>query len=368
MDVALPLVVLVAQLVAAPLTAGLAVLHPVHLGALDWILLLAGPAALLQRRRHPVAVLCVCLAATLAPAGSSAAYLSAIVAFFGAATAGHRYAAWAAIAVRLIWGITAAPTIYGAPALSLTDALLLAGWVLVLIIAAEATRIQTERAEAARAAEDLERRRRASEQRLRIARDLHDVIGHNISLIIVQASMGLDLMDSQPDQVRAALGAIKTASKEALQELRTMLTTLRTSGDIAPRSPAPGIDRLPELVELTCAAGLQVDLEITGMARPLPTAVQLATYRIIQESLTNVARHAGAAPVTVRLTYSDTHLRIEVIDTGKPHAARTSAMGTGSGIAGMRERAAALGGDLDAGFCPDGGFRVVARLPIQATR
>ena len=119
------------------------------------------------------------------------------------------------------------------------------------------------------------------------------MIGHNISLINVQASMGLDLMDSQPEQARAALSAIKSASKEALEELRTMLTPLRGDDDVAPRSPAPGLDSLPELIELTRAAGLTVEVEVTGTAPPLPAAVQLAAYRIIQESLTNVARHAG---------------------------------------------------------------------------
>ena len=125
------------------------------------------------------------------------------------------------------------------------DALLLAGWLLAVAIAAEATRIRAERAAATRASRQLDLRRRQSEERLRIARDLHDVIGHNISLINVQASMGLDLMDSQPEQARAALSAIKSASKEALEELRTMLTPLRGDDDIAPRSPVPGLDSLP---------------------------------------------------------------------------------------------------------------------------
>src|SRR5581483_2266192 len=171
------------------------------------------------------------------------------------------------------------------------------------------TRIRAERAAVTRAGRLIEQRRRRSEERLRIARDLHDVIGHNISLINVQASMGLDLMDSQPAQARAALAAIKSASKEALEELRAMLTTLRQDDEdaaavaaaaAAPLAPAPGLDRLPELIDLTRAAGLSVEVEGAGQPPPLPAAVHVAAYRIIQESLTNVARHAGRARVWVR--------------------------------------------------------------------
>ena len=218
---------------------------------------------------------------------------------------------------------------------------------------------------ATRASRQIDQRRHQSEERLRIARDLHDVIGHNISLINVQASMGLDLMDSQPEQARAALSAIKSASKEALEELRTMLTTLRHDNEAAPRSPAPGLDRLPELIELTRAAGLSVEVEVAEKAPPLPAAVHLAAYRIIQESLTNVARHAARARVTVRVTYDDADLHVEIDNDGPAPVGEGSAIGTGSGITGMRERAAALGGDLSAGFRHGGGFRVSARLPVR---
>ena len=143
-----------------------------------------------------------------------------------------------------------------------------------------------------------------------------------------------------------------------------MLTTLRQDDD-APRSPAPGLDRLPELIELTRAAGLNVEVEVAGKALPLPAAVHLAAYRIIQESLTNVARHAGRARVMVRVSYDDGAVHVEIDDDGKVPAGRAAAFGTGSGITGMRERAAALGGDLSAGFRHGGGFRVSARLPVR---
>jgi len=336
-DLALPLVVLVVQLTGAAVSDGSAhVFNPPHaVGALGWILLAAGPVALVARRRYPVPVLWVNVAGTL-PWSSAAgwAHISFIVAFFAAATAAN-------------------------------DALLLAGWTVAVVIAAEAYRFRAERVAATRASRQIDQRRRQGEERLRVARDLHDVIGHNISLINVQASMGLDLMDSQPEQARAALSAIKSVSKEALEELRTMLTTLRQDAAAAPRSPAPGLDRLPELIELTRAAGLSVEAEVAGKAPPLPAAVHLAAYRIIQESLTNVARHAGRARVTVRVTYDDTNMHVEIDDDGTAPSGRGTPIGTGSGITGMRERAAALGGELSAGFRPGGGFRVSARLPVR---
>lgn len=366
-DLALPLVLLAVQLTGAAFTPDTwRLFSPARApGPLDWVLLVVGPVALVARRRHPVLVLWVTFAATLAPSGSGFAYFSMVVAFFVAATAGKQYAAWLVLALACVWTIWLAPLAYEYRIPPLNDALVLAGWSVALAIAAEATRIRAERVAATRASRQLDQRRQQSEERLRIARDLHDVIGHNISLINVQASMGLDLMDSQPEQARAALSAIKSASKEALEELRTMLTPLRGDDGAAPRSPAPGLDRLPELIELTRAAGLSVEVEITGTALPLPAAVQLAAYRIIQESLTNVARHAGRARVTVRVTYDDADVHIQIDDDGKARSGVGSAIGTGSGITGMRERATALGGNLSAGFRLGGGFRVSARLPVR---
>ncbi|MGH3154614.1 MAG: sensor histidine kinase [Streptosporangiaceae bacterium] len=367
-DLALPLVLLAGQLTGAAISTWHLFSPARPLGPVDWALLVVGPVALIARRRHPVLVLWVTFAAMLSPDVSGFAHVSFVVAFFVAATAGERYVAWLALTLAFVWRIWLAPVAYGYAVPPLNDALLLAGWLLALAIAAEATRFRTERAVATRASRQLDQRRHQSEERLRIARDLHDVIGHNISLINVQASMGLDLIDSQPQQARAALTAIKSASKEALEELRTMLTTLRHDDDVAPRSPAPGLDRLPELIEVTRAAGLTVDVEVTGTAPPLPAAVQLAAYRIIQESLTNVARHARRARVTVRVTYDDADVHIEIDDDGPTSSPGTSAIGTGSGITGMRERAAALGGDLSAGVRRGGGFRVSARLPAGPRR
>ena len=372
-DLALPLALLAVQLTGAAIAGEAFRLFspPRPLGAVDWVLLVVGPMALIARRQHPVPVLWASLVGMLSTSGF--AHVSFVVAFFVAATAGKRHSAWLVLALAFIWDIWLAPLAYGYGVPPANDALLLAGWLVALAIAAEATRIAAERAAATRANRQIEQRRQQGEERLRIARDLHDVVGHNISLINVQASMGLDLMDSQPEQARAALSAIKSVSKEALEELRTMLTTLRQDDDVAPRSPAPGLDRLPELIELTRAAGLTVEVEVTGKAPWLPGAVHLAAYRIVQESLTNVTRHAGRARVKVRVTYGDAEVRLEIDDDGTAPSAGAPAngnraIGAGSGITGMRERATALGGDLSAGFRRGGGFRVSACLPVRPSR
>lgn len=366
-DIAFPVAVLALQVIGSAVTDGSGFFfHAAGIGALTWTALVVGPLALVRRNRYPVAALWVTFATTLTPSASGFTFPSFIVAFFAAATSGHRLSARLVIAIRLGWTIWLAPVVYHRQILPLTDVLLLAGWLLVLVVAAEAARIRTERTIVTKTARQIDQRRRQSEERLRIARDLHDVVGHNISLITIQASMGLDLIDSQPDQAKAALSAIKAASKETLEELRTMLSTLRHDEESAPRSPVPGLDRLPDLVELTRSAGLNVGIEIVGNERHLPTAVQLAAYRIIQESLTNVARHAGHANVRIRVIYTDSELRVEVADDGKTASGTGWLNGAGSGIAGMRERANALGGALTAGLCPGGGFQVSARLPVRA--
>ena len=366
-DLALPAVLLVAQLAGAIATTVGHHGQQSHLGTADWILLVVGPLALTFRHRHPVAVLWVALAATLTPSGSWSANLSLIVAFFIVATGGHRRAAWVVIVSGYVCSVWLAPLAFGHSIASLQFALLLLAWLTVLVIAAEIVRMRRERSVETQAARQLDAQRRASEERLGMARDLHDVIGHNISLINVQAGVGLDLMDTHPEQARAALAAIKTVSKDALDELRTMLVALRQTDEEAPRSPAPGLDRLPALIELTRAAGLSVFTNVAGDPLLLPAAVDLAAYRIIQESLTNVARHASAAAATVRLTYEADSLLIEIIDNGQTVPANGVSPGAGSGIAGMRERASALGGRLDAASRPEGGFAVTARLPVRAT-
>jgi signal transduction histidine kinase len=232
----------------------------------------------------------------------------------------------------------------------------------VLFTAAEIGRSRRERAiEAARTRAE-ETRRRASEERLRIARELHDVLAHNISLINVQAGVALHLMDNRPEQARTALSAIKQASNEALGELRSVLEILREGHEDPPRSPTSGLAQLDDLVAKTEGAGLRVSTRVEGTPRPLPPRVDLAAFRIVQEALTNATRHAGDAHATIRIGYGERDLTVQIDDDGR---GTSSAPGGGQGIPGMRERATALGGDLEAGPRPGGGFRVRAMFPLR---
>jgi signal transduction histidine kinase len=258
-------------------------------------------------------------------------------------------------------------------------------WLPLVGAASEIARIRLERrAERAHVAREAARRR-ASEERLRIARELHDVLAHNISLINVQSGMALHVLDERPEQARPALEAINEASEEALGELRSVLDVLSRglgedgahgeSGAWAPHAPAAGVRHLDGLVRRTRAAGLDVDLAVEGETRPVPTQVDLAAFRVVQETLTNVVRHAGGdARATVRLVYAAAELVVQVDDDGKgaesasgrqPRDSDRQVRRSGRGIAGMRERVHALGGTFAAGPRPGRGFRVRARFPRQ---
>ena len=341
---------------------------------LAWGLLVLSAAGLLLRRRSAVAA----LVATAVPVWVYLAlgyprgpiYLAVIGALIGALARGRRVAAWVALAVGYPMFVWVAPLVAGQPPPQPATAVGTAAWLVACAAVVELLKSRRERAVEFRRTQAEESRRRAGEQRMAIARELHDVLAHHISLISVQAGVALHLMDEQPEQARTALTAIRQASRESLGELRSVLELLRhgTDGadgaDGAPRAPAPGLEALDALVERTSAAGLPVTVEVTGTARPLPAAVGLAAYRIVQEALTNVTRHAGRpVTATVRLDYAPDQLTVEVTDDG-PGA--EDASGTGSGLLGMAERAAALGGQLDAGPRPGGGFRVAARLPVRA--
>jgi signal transduction histidine kinase len=230
-------------------------------------------------------------------------------------------------------------------------------------VAGRQRRLDAERSRAEEA------RRRAGEERMRIARELHDVLAHNISLINVQAGVALHLMDEQPGQSRSALQAIKQASNDALGELRSVLDVLRQGDEAPPRAPASGLAQLDGLVAGAGATGLEVRTRVEGTPRPLPAGTDLAAYRIVQESLTNVTRHAGPARATVLVAYGETDLTVQVDDDGnglEPPSAAAIPLRPGRGLVGMRERVAALGGELTTGPRPGGGFRVLARLPIGA--
>jgi signal transduction histidine kinase len=342
----------------------------IDLDALAYALLAVGPVALLFRRRYPVAVLLATFAATLAywttdyPRGPI--FFALIIAFISAIMAGHRVvgvivamAGWLAFPwLPYLVGNEDRPGAAGVFGLL--------AWLLLLLTVGEVARVGRARAAETARRRNEEARRRASEERLRIARELHDVLAHNISLINVQAGVALHLIDEQPEQARSALTAIRQASRDALGELRSVLEVLRRSGEEQPRAPQPGLDELGDLVSRAGAAGLEVNVEVQGRRRPLPADVDLAAFRIVQEAVTNVVRHAGGSTATVRVAYNDHDVTLQIDDTGRGGSPGPEA--SGSGIAGMRERTAALGGRLEAGPRPGGGFRVRAQLPLDGAQ
>ena len=199
-----------------------------------------------------------------------------------------------------------------------------------------------------------------AEERLRISREVHDVVSHNLSVIAVQSGMGRLVFDTQPEEARAALQQVERLSRGALDELRRILDTTVRRTD-SPLAPAPGLGDLPELVEHLTAGGVPVTLEIEGPRAKLPPMLELSAYRIVQEALTNVLKHAPGASARVKVRYGSGDLVVEVIDDGVPDA--PIAAGAGWGIAGMSERAALFGGSVVAGPVATGGFHVAARLP-----
>jgi signal transduction histidine kinase len=353
----------------------------------SYALVLAGPFVLIWRRKAPEAVFALAAAASIGFATfADPQWMYAVapaMALFNLTRRGRRWfpvigAATAYAAYLLI-------TVVFAGALDLDpgtrpdvgDAVVLAIWLFVLMLLGGAAKIRSEqmaevmkvRAEQARAREEQEKRQ-ASEERLRIARELHDVLGHHLSLINVQAGVGLHLMDNRPEQAREALSAIKTASSEALREVRAVLGVLRTEDEAAPRQPALGLNRL---ADLTADAGLPVTTTVTGEPRELPPEVDRAAYRIVQEALTNVRKHAAGpeASATIAVDYLPTALHLAIRnrhapdeDAAPPETAPGRAGAEGTGIGGMRERAQSLGGSLEAGPV-DGGYLVSVLIPTE---
>jgi len=335
-----------------------------QLDALAVLLLGGGALALIARRRQPVAVFVAAFVTTFLyvlldyPGGPIWGTL--IVAFFTVQTTGHRAVGYAGLVAGYssVWWEQA---LLDEPMPSVGEALAFAAWMLVLVAATEAIRVRRAYEAEAERTREADLRRRRSEQRLAIARDLHDVLAHNISLINVQASTALHLLDDRPEQARPALDAIKHASSDALSELRGVLDALRQADDVPSKAPAPSLTRVDELTAQAQAAGLEIETSIEGTPRPLPASVELAAYRICQEAITNVIRHAGPATAQLRLTYGDDELELEVTDDG---SGAKGTNGGGNGLPGMRERVATVGGELDAGPRPEGGFRVHATLPL----
>lgn len=337
------------------------------------LLLSAAVGVLLVRRRHPVVAVTGTSAATLVYLGLGYPYgpvfLAVAVGCFSAIVSGHRKAAWWSLGALWAGHVLMSHWLYrwlppdGDDSAPWGQEAFVTAWVVAIVAAAELLRVRREQWAAARAEREAAEKRRADEERLRMARELHDVLAHSISVINVQAGVGLALLDSDPEQARTALTTIKSASKEALGEVRQVLDNLRAPGD-APRAPAPGLARLPELVDQAAAAGLTVTVETDGAPGQVPPGTDLAAFRIVQEALTNVVRHSGSRSAEVRIAYGSEGIRLRIDDEGP--ATGGDAGGSGNGLVGMRERAAALGGTIDAGPRPDGGFRVRAQLPLPS--
>jgi len=340
------------------------------------LLVALGGAALAWRHRYPRLVVAVATAATVAY--SVPGYVNGVALLLpaiGLVTVATRFpvrqsSAWA-LAVTVVLMAATGPMNpfghYGG-----------AFWIIpadnavalfVGIALANRTYVHSARVQAARQSA-LDAERRVDEERLRIARELHDVVAHTMATITVQAAAATQLLRDRPDEAAESLKAIRAASKDGLRELRAILDVLRTAtgGDepADPTQPTPGLSRLDALAAGVRAAGLPVTVTVTGVKRDLPAVTDLSAFRIIQEALTNTLRHAGPAAAAVTVDYGEQALRLEVTDTG--HAPAGPAAGTvGHGLRGMRERAAAAGGTIEVGSLPlpASGFRVAAALPLD---
>ena len=378
--------------------------HLPHTPTAALLLVALGGAALAWRHRYPRLVVCVATAATVAY--SLPGYVNGVALLLpaiGLVTVATSFPvrqslAWA-LAVTVVLMAATGPSNpfghYGG-----------AFWIIpannavalfVGIAIANRSYVHSARMQAARQAA-LDAQRRLEEERLRIARELHDVVAHTMATIAVQAAAATQLLRDRPDEAAESLKAIRAASKDGLRELRAILDVLRTAagGDepADPTQPAPGLSRLDALAAGVRVAGLPVTVTVTGRPRDLPAVTDLSAFRIIQEALTNTLRHAGPATAAVTVDYGAAALRVEVTDTGRgltdsaaeaayaafvtgagvPVPAPVAAIGdlggspagtAGHGLRGMRERATVAGGTIDVGPRPGGGFRVAASLPLD---
>jgi len=326
-----------------------------HIGWWIYIPVVVAALAMLFRVRFPMPALVVATAATAVYLLFGAFYGPILFSFAVAVYTVAVYrplrvsvvAGGAALLVLLISGV--AGTGFGPDSVAP-----LVAWVVAPVAAGFTVRVNREQS-AQRRRDDAQRQ--ADAERLRVAQEVHDVVGHGLAAITMQAEIALHLLAKGESDATAALTAISRTSRASLDELRATLGAVRDD-----RSPAPGLAHLDALVDRTRSVGVPVSVEVAGPVSELPAAVDLAAYRIVQESLTNVLRHAGAATAAVRVQVTGPDLTVEVTDTGR---GGSPAANGGHGLAGMRERATALGGRLDAGPRPDGGFAVTATLPVR---
>ncbi|MGY1711285.1 sensor histidine kinase [Geodermatophilus sp. SYSU D00758] len=331
-------------------------------------LLAAAAASLLLRRPRPRTALFGTVGLTLVylaldyPGGPELPVL--MVAFYSVAAAGQR---WETVLVVVLFGGGGA--VHRAVVeresfleITVTVALLVLAFLLGDSVSTR-RRLRAEVQERLRAAaveKELEARTRVSGERMRIAQELHDVLAHTITTMTVHAGAAADVMADQPEQARRSLATLRACGRDAMAELRATIAVLRSGDDEATRRSAPGLAQLDALVQGVRQAGLPVDLEFRGARRQLPAAVELTVYRVVQEALTNVIRHARASRAVVCVSAAPAAVEVTVEDDGTGRAGTSD---PGAGLVGLTERVRALGGALTAGNRPDGGFRVSATLP-----
>ncbi|WP_129839648.1 histidine kinase [Streptomyces sp. RFCAC02] len=350
--------------------------RPSGTGGMAFMVALAAIASgtLALRRRYPLAVLCVVTAATLATPQSVArlTFYAFIIAVYSAAVhSPYRAATLAALSVSVLLVSTSGNSVTPIVPNEYTALLIL----IPLAMAAVGLRTWKLRSDEGRARltalerEQAEALRRAVEhERARIARELHDVVTHNVSVMIIQAGAARKIMKDAPDEAGEALLAVEAGGRAAMTELRHVmgLLTMADDGDAADGggelAPQPGLDQLEPLVGRVRNAGLTVGLSVTGPPRPLPPGLELAAYRVVQEALTNTVKHASGATATVTVDYGPERLRVEVTDTG---GRADGAPGSGRGLIGLRERLAVYGGTLTTGRRLTGGYRVEALIPLE---
>jgi len=349
--------------------------------ALAYAIVIVGAISVAWRRRHPVVVLAIVTTVliTLWLRGHAAllSVLGLPALYAVAAHEEHRRRAWSAMTTACVIIIAVACfTVLDRPegfnflqGLSITAFLVAAIAAGVLIRNRERIFVDTERRAAAAEADRLaEAERAAVRERGRIAREMHDVVAHAMSVVAVQAAAGREIAHANPDKATEVFARIETVSRESLTELRRMLGVLRDTGEHdASLSPQPGIADIGTAVEQSSATGVPTDLVICGHQRPLAPGVELAAYRIVQEALTNVRKHAGnAAAASVHISFEPEVLTVEVTDDGRGAATALSAVGAGNGLIGMRERVEIYGGQFSSGPRDGGGYAVRATLPVTA--
>ncbi|WP_117210527.1 sensor histidine kinase [Allorhizocola rhizosphaerae] len=334
------------------------------------LVMLIAVLPLLFRRRWPLAVLwIVVLTAPLIVDFEAALRLS----FYACVIAGYTAAVYSPYRLPALASLPLAAFVYAEirePAVpTVPDGAVPFLILIPILVVAEGLRRWKGRADGLEREQAEAVRRAAEQERARIARELHDVVTHNVSVMVIQAGAARKVMDADPGQAREALLAVEAGGRAAMTELRHVMGLLTMDGsDPEGLAPQPGLDRLEALVQRVRDTGMPVELTVAGQPRPLLPGVELTAYRVVQEALTNTVKHAAGASASVLIEYGDDRLRVEATDTGGgPAVSAASGNGNGRGLLGLRERLAVYGGTLHAGPRLTGGYRVAAMIPLEAS-